>query len=104
LHFLENHGIIQKFPSGYNWKTSFASLSSPFHQANLLSASLQEVKKEIRPIRLINLLYLANDVIQNSRRQCPDFMDLFYGVLEPAFKLVSSFNNETACFEILRRM
>ncbi|KHN72031.1 CID domain-containing protein 1 [Toxocara canis] len=50
---------------------------------------LKEVKKEIRPARLVNLLYLANDVIQNSRRQCPDFMALFYGVLEPAFKHVS---------------
>ncbi|VDM46258.1 unnamed protein product [Toxocara canis] len=54
-----------------------------------LPVSQQEVKKEIRPARLVNLLYLANDVIQNSRRQCPDFMALFYGVLEPAFKHVS---------------
>uniref|UniRef100_A0A915BIP6 CID domain-containing protein n=2 Tax=Parascaris univalens TaxID=6257 RepID=A0A915BIP6_PARUN len=56
---------------------------------NIVHLWLKEVKKEIRPVRLINLLYLANDVIQNSRRQCPDFMNLFYGVLEPAFKHVS---------------
>ncbi|VDN32546.1 unnamed protein product [Gongylonema pulchrum] len=59
------------------------------HAETILRVWLQEVKKETKPNRLINLLYLANDVIQNSRRHCPKFMEMFYESLEPAFRHVS---------------
>ncbi|VDK18155.1 unnamed protein product, partial [Anisakis simplex] len=63
---------------------------------------LKVVKREIRPARLINLLYLANDVVQNSRRQCPDFMALFYSVLEPAFNMHADSQAVVALKKILR--
>ncbi|VDN30825.1 unnamed protein product, partial [Gongylonema pulchrum] len=58
------------------------------HAETILRVWLQEVKKETKPNRLINLLYLANDVIQNSRRHCPKFMEMFYESLEPAFRKI----------------
>ncbi|VDD91687.1 unnamed protein product [Enterobius vermicularis] len=62
------------------------------HADEIVQLWLKEVKQEVRPVRLVNLLYLANDVIQNSRKQSPGFMALFYTVLEPAFKqLIASF-------------
>lgn len=64
----------------------------------LTSSLSQEVMKETRPRHLINLMYLANDVIQNSRRQCPKFMDVFYDVLEPAFKYVLHLSRENDAY------
>ncbi|EFO22068.1 hypothetical protein LOAG_06418 [Loa loa] len=59
------------------------------HAETIVKVWLQEIKKETKPVRLINLLYLANDVIQNSRKHCPHFMGMFYENLEPAFRHVS---------------
>ncbi|KAL4002983.1 RNA polymerase II-binding domain family protein [Acanthocheilonema viteae] len=59
------------------------------HAETIVKVWLQEIKKETTPVRLINLLYLANDVIQNSRKHCPHFMGMFYENLEPAFRHVS---------------
>lgn len=59
------------------------------HAKEIVTIWMKEITKEKDPIRLINLLYLANDVIQNSRRQCPEFMNIFFDVLEPAFIHVS---------------
>uniref|UniRef100_A0A0N5AQ93 CID domain-containing protein n=1 Tax=Syphacia muris TaxID=451379 RepID=A0A0N5AQ93_9BILA len=75
------------------------------HADEIVQLWLKEVKREVRPGRLINLLYLANDVIQNSRKQSPGFMALFYTVLEPAFRHVSTYadsNVVTAMKKILR--
>ncbi|MFH4973922.1 hypothetical protein AB6A40_000631 [Gnathostoma spinigerum] len=59
------------------------------HADAIVQVWLKEVRQETQPSRLISLLYLANDVIQNSRKQCPDFMTLFFTVLEPAFRHIS---------------
>ncbi|CAI4232375.1 unnamed protein product [Auanema sp. JU1783] len=50
---------------------------------------LKEIKMETNASRLVNLIYLANDVIQNSRKKAPEFMGKFFHVLEPAFKYCS---------------
>ncbi|VDM97998.1 unnamed protein product [Thelazia callipaeda] len=60
------------------------------HAQTIVKVWLQEIQKETKPARLVNLLYLANDVIQNSRKHCAHFMGMFYENLEPAFRHVST--------------
>lgn len=68
---------------------------------SMLYYYVQEIKKETKPVRLINLLYLANDVIQNSRKHCPHFMGMFYENLEPAFRYVHLSFEPSIAFKLL---
>lgn len=79
---------------------------TPYAEGMLLVKSvlyyyIQEIKKETKPVRLINLLYLANDVIQNSRKHCPHFMGMFYENLEPAFRYVPCRFAASIAFKLL---
>ncbi|VDM65734.1 unnamed protein product [Strongylus vulgaris] len=56
------------------------------HMDDIVQIWLKEVRKETNSSQIVNLLYVANDVIQNSRKKNPEFMTKFYGVLEPAFR------------------
>jgi regulator of Ty1 transposition protein 103 len=47
----------------------------------------KEVRSNSDNERLINLVYLANDVIQNARKKAPSFMIAFFEILQPAVKL-----------------
>ncbi|EGT53251.1 CBN-CIDS-1 protein [Caenorhabditis brenneri] len=47
---------------------------------------LRTVKKEVKGQRIVNLLYVANDVAQNARKSCPQFKDDFLPAIESAFR------------------
>lgn len=55
------------------------------HSASIVKVWYNELKKEKQARRLLNLIHLANDVIQNSRKKWPAFRDQFQGYLENAF-------------------
>ncbi|EYC40906.1 hypothetical protein Y032_0590g386 [Ancylostoma ceylanicum] len=56
------------------------------HMDDIVQIWLKEVRKETNSSQIVNLLYVANDVIQNSRKKNPEIMGKFYTVLEPAFR------------------
>ena len=50
----------------------------------------------------LTLLYLANDVIQNSRKKGPEYMNEFAAVLRHAFESIArSVASASACFSCL---
>ncbi|KAF7639911.1 CID domain-containing protein [Meloidogyne graminicola] len=63
------------------------------HQKKNADAILDTWLKEVRNItdneRLLSLMNLANDVIQNARKKAPSFMNAFYEVLQPAIVHIS---------------
>nr|CAD2162166.1 unnamed protein product [Meloidogyne enterolobii] len=63
------------------------------HQKKNADAILDTWLKEVRSItdseRLLSLMNLANDVIQNARKKAPAFMNAFYEVLQPAVSHIS---------------
>ncbi|KAK6020585.1 hypothetical protein OSTOST_13757, partial [Ostertagia ostertagi] len=56
------------------------------HTDDIVQIWLKEVRKETNSSQIVNLLYIANDVIQNSRKKNPEMAVKFYSVLEPAFR------------------
>ncbi|KAE9419654.1 hypothetical protein Angca_009807 [Angiostrongylus cantonensis] len=56
------------------------------HTDEIVQIWLKEVRKETNSSQIVNLLYIANDVIQNSRKKNPEMMAKFFTVLEPAFR------------------
>jgi len=60
----------------------------------ILQTWLKEVKASMDGERLLALVNLANDVIQNSRKKNPEFMLNFFEVLHPAFMHISEFGDE----------
>uniref|UniRef100_A0A914I879 CID domain-containing protein n=1 Tax=Globodera rostochiensis TaxID=31243 RepID=A0A914I879_GLORO len=55
------------------------------HADSILDCWLKEVRNNSDNERLISLINLANDVIQNSRKKVPTFLTAFLEVLQPAF-------------------
>ncbi|PIC38352.1 hypothetical protein B9Z55_010391 [Caenorhabditis nigoni] len=47
---------------------------------------LKTVRKENKGAKVVNLLYVANDVAQNARKACPQFKDDFFPAIESAFR------------------
>ncbi|XGW15356.1 hypothetical protein V3C99_001104 [Haemonchus contortus] len=56
------------------------------HTDDIVQIWLKEVRKETNSAQIVNLIYIANDVIQNSRKKNPEMAVKFYTVLEPAFR------------------
>lgn len=56
------------------------------HTDEIIQIWLKEVRKETNSSQIVNLLYVANDVIQNSRKKNPEMTAKFFSVLEPAFR------------------
>lgn len=59
------------------------------HSATIVKVWYNELKKEKESRRLLNLVHLANDVIQNSRKKWPLFKEQFQHQLENAFSHVA---------------
>ncbi|KAH7729829.1 RNA polymerase II-binding domain containing protein [Aphelenchoides avenae] len=75
------------------------------HAQPILKTWLKEVNGQTNSDKLLSLVYLANDVIQNCRKKHPEFMRKFLDVLEPAFSHISTVANENcknACRRILK--
>ncbi|NWU55998.1 RPR1A protein, partial [Dromas ardeola] len=64
------------------------------HSALIVSVWERELRKA-KPNRKLTFLYLANDVIQNSKRKGPEFTKDFAPVIVEAFKHVSSETDES---------
>ncbi|KAM9644813.1 regulation of nuclear pre-mRNA domain-containing protein 1A isoform X2 [Harpia harpyja] len=64
------------------------------HSALIVSVWERELRKA-KPNRKLTFLYLANDVIQNSKRKGPEFTKDFAPVIVEAFKHVSSESDES---------
>ncbi|KAG9330758.1 hypothetical protein JZ751_022169 [Albula glossodonta] len=58
------------------------------HSKTIVTVWYNELKKA-KVSRKLTFLYLANDVIQNSKRKGPEFTDDFAPVIVDAFKHVS---------------
>lgn len=56
------------------------------HTDDIVQIWLKEVRRETNSSQIVNLLYIANDVIQNSRKKTPEMAVKFFSVLEPAFR------------------
>ncbi|KAJ7415499.1 Regulation of nuclear pre-mRNA domain-containing protein 1A [Willisornis vidua] len=56
---------------------------------------VESVRSKAKPNRKLTFLYLANDVIQNSKRKGPEFTKDFAPVIVEAFKHVSSESDES---------
>jgi hypothetical protein len=76
------------FNFGYLAKGFFSNL-----KIYKLNSNLKEVRNNTDNERLINLIYLANDVIQNARKKAPSFMNAFYEVLQPAVRYKIEIND-----------
>lgn len=68
----------------------------PRHADEIIQTWLKAVRKEPNNDRLASLIYLANDVLQNSRKKNPAFVKNFFPILELAFKHVAKHNREGA--------
>ncbi|KAM4029025.1 regulation of nuclear pre-mRNA domain-containing protein 1A isoform 2-T2 [Anomaloglossus baeobatrachus] len=64
------------------------------HSRGIVSVWDRELRKA-KPNRKLTFLYLANDVIQNSKRKGPEFTKDFAPVIVDAFKHVSSETDES---------
>ncbi|XP_075050092.1 regulation of nuclear pre-mRNA domain-containing protein 1A [Mixophyes fleayi] len=64
------------------------------HSRVIVSVWDRELRKA-KPTRKLTFLYLANDVIQNSKRKGPEFTKDFAPVIVDAFKHVSSETDES---------
>jgi len=47
------------------------------------------VSKERKPSRLLNLFYLANDLLQTCRKKWPKYLDDFFEVLPDALSHIA---------------
>ncbi|XP_049331432.1 uncharacterized protein slc30a8 isoform X3 [Astyanax mexicanus] len=72
------------------------------HSKTIVRVWFSELRKAQVP-RKLTFLYLANDVIQNSKRKGPEFTDDFAPVIIDAFKHVSS-EGEDGCKKQLDRV
>uniref|UniRef100_A0A915CNX7 CID domain-containing protein n=1 Tax=Ditylenchus dipsaci TaxID=166011 RepID=A0A915CNX7_9BILA len=72
------------------------------HADDILSTWLKEVTSNTSPDKLISLVYLANDVIQNCRKKNPQFMKSFFSVLQPAFNHISEVGDEKVLGSVSR--
>ncbi|XP_044152775.1 regulation of nuclear pre-mRNA domain-containing protein 1B isoform X1 [Bufo gargarizans] len=72
------------------------------HAASIVGVWQRELKKA-KPSRKLTFLYLANDVIQNSKRKGPEFTREFESVLLDAFSHVSS-EADDGCRKPLERL
>ncbi|XP_053309633.1 regulation of nuclear pre-mRNA domain-containing protein 1B [Spea bombifrons] len=72
------------------------------HAANIVTVWQRELRKA-KPSRKLTFLYLANDVIQNSKRKGPEFTREFETALLDAFTHVSS-EAEDGCRKALERL
>ncbi|KAK1173009.1 regulation of nuclear pre-mRNA domain-containing protein 1A isoform X1 [Acipenser oxyrinchus oxyrinchus] len=63
------------------------------HSKTIVTVWIQELKKA-KVSRKLTFLYLANDVIQNSKRKGPEFTKDFAPVIVDAFKHVASASDE----------
>ncbi|CAB3402279.1 unnamed protein product [Caenorhabditis bovis] len=91
--FTENN-LKQRLATLTNQQESILSLSK-WLQANyqnreiIISIWLKELRKQSNTSQIINLLYLANDIAQNTRKWCPQYKTDFFPAIENAFKHAS---------------
>lgn len=62
---------------------------------NFLSLKIS-IMLTAKPARRLTLMYLANDVIQNSRKKGPEFSKEFLTVLLKAFEHISKYDMHNA--------
>lgn len=58
-------------------------------QRMLMESHLSSLPSTVKTSRRLTLVYLANDVIQNSRKKGPEFTKEFSAALKPAFEFVA---------------
>lgn len=63
------------------------------HHKSIVQTWIKELKKA-KPNRKITFMYLANDVIQNSRKKGPEFSQEFGSVLKSSFENVAKESDE----------
>uniref|UniRef100_A0A1I7V4U7 CID domain-containing protein n=1 Tax=Caenorhabditis tropicalis TaxID=1561998 RepID=A0A1I7V4U7_9PELO len=85
------HTLRQKLASLSNHSNSIQTTSSWLLQNHnnreiIIRVWLKTVKKESKGQKVVNLLYVANDVAQNARKSCPQFKDDFFPAIESAFR------------------
>uniref|UniRef100_A0A5S6Q7V3 CID domain-containing protein n=1 Tax=Trichuris muris TaxID=70415 RepID=A0A5S6Q7V3_TRIMR len=61
------------------------------HDKKIVDFWLETVRKEQRSRRILDLFYLANEVVQNSRKKHPAYVTLFQEVLEEALSASTKF-------------
>ncbi|XP_007910314.1 regulation of nuclear pre-mRNA domain-containing protein 1B [Callorhinchus milii] len=72
------------------------------HAGTIVHVWHRELRKA-KPSRKLTFIYLANDVIQNSKRKGPEFTKAFEGVLVDAFSHVSR-ESEQSCKKQMERV
>ncbi|XP_006824384.1 regulation of nuclear pre-mRNA domain-containing protein 1B-like [Saccoglossus kowalevskii] len=72
------------------------------HAGTIVKVWYRELQK-VKPSKKLTCMYLANDVIQNSRRKGTEFTTAFSSVLDLAFKHVAS-HSEDAVIKSLDRI
>ncbi|KFM69886.1 Regulation of nuclear pre-mRNA domain-containing protein 1A, partial [Stegodyphus mimosarum] len=66
------------------------------HHKTIVQVWFKELKKA-KPNRKLTFMYLANDVIQNSKKKGPEFSKEFSNVLSKAFAHVCECADESIC-------
>ncbi|KAI1729136.1 cell-cycle alteration and expression-elevated protein in tumor domain-containing protein [Ditylenchus destructor] len=72
------------------------------HADVILETWVKEVKEQTHPEKIIALVNLANDVIQNCRKKSPAFMKKFLTALEPAFSHIAELDDQKCNKSVLR--
>ncbi|KAI1721428.1 cell-cycle alteration and expression-elevated protein in tumor domain-containing protein [Ditylenchus destructor] len=72
------------------------------HADVILETWVKEVKEQTHPDRIIALVNLSNDVIQNCRKKNPAFTHKFLTALEPAFSHISELDDQKCNKSVLR--
>uniref|UniRef100_A0A914W2J4 CID domain-containing protein n=1 Tax=Plectus sambesii TaxID=2011161 RepID=A0A914W2J4_9BILA len=72
------------------------------HSQRIAQVWQKEVLRETKPGRMLSLIYLANDVIQNSRKKWPLFQEHFYHVLEKALAHVAKHADDNTLNSVKR--
>lgn len=72
------------------------------HSASIVKVWYNELKKEKQPKKILNLVYLANDVIQNARKKWPLFLEQFQPVLDKGFGYAARHVDPATLYSIQR--
>jgi regulator of Ty1 transposition protein 103 len=63
---------------------------------------LNELRKSPKPERKLTFMYLANDILQNSRRKGDEYLHEFKDLLRDAFEHTAQYSDEKIKFTLER--
>jgi regulator of Ty1 transposition protein 103 len=99
--------LLKKFQELNSTQQSVQTLSLWLihHRRNagqVIATWLSELERTPKPERKLTFIYLANDILQNSRRKGDEYLAEFRQVLREAFEHTAEYSDEKTKFTLER--